>query len=385
MKNVKWLLIACSIMSLIAGCSPDVTEISDIALVMATGIDYDKEDDQYIITLNCVLPTTTSMEKAGKQSEWVASATGNSIMEATKNLRSRAGKTLIWQHNKFFIVGEGAARHSFFDIVDFLTRSRQIRITSYLIVSEGKAADKLKVKSETGDLVTNELLGKIRNEKEWGKSINLQIKDIANWNQSPYRGFVTGRLSTAVSQSNSNKVLFLKGGSAFNKGKFIDWLDGDDALVVHLLSKKSQWKNLEFTEVIQTKSLKLSALFHVSKTTIHSSYAHGSPQMNIAVNLNATMSDMQHALNLTSRETIMQLEKAASEYMEKKIRDRLNHFQRGLKADLLGFSDYFIQYHPKSWNKLKNEWENVYPTIPIQIKVVVKMEKLGMSQSKGDN
>jgi spore germination protein KC len=383
LKNIKIFVIICSVTSLIAGCSPVVTEISDIALITATGIDYNKEKKKYVFTTYSVLPTTTSTEKQGKLSEWVVSASGNSIFDTAKNLRKRAGKTLVWMHNKFLIIGEDAARHAFFDIIDFLIRNRQIRITNYLIVSEGKAADKLNLKAENGDFLSNDLLGKVRNEREWGKSISQILQDIANWNSSPYRGFVTGRLSSVKSSNNSEEVLVLNGGSVFNKGKLVGWLNGDEVLVVRLLSEKRKWNDLEFTRIVDFKSSKVTLLYNVSKKVIHSSYDKGDPKLAINLSLISKMGEADHPLNLSNPETILQLEQSASKDVEKMINTCLTHFQKELKVDVIGFSDLFIQYHPKKWRTLRQEWDSVYPTIPIQVHATVKLESLGMSQSTG--
>lgn len=384
MKNVKWFLTLCSFLSLLAGCSPDIKEISDIALVMATGIDFDKESNKYVFTTYCVIPATTSTEKTGKLSEWVNSATGDSILEAARNLRSRTGKSLVWQHNKFFIVGEAAARHSLYDVVDFLTRNRQIRITGHILVSEGKAEDLLNIKSNISELTSNILLGIVRNEKEWGKSYSLMIHKVANRYASPYRGFVLGRLSASPKSDTSQSSLILKGGAVINKGKFVDWLDGNAVRVVHWLSEKSKWKNYEFTETLDFKSTKVSLFLRVSKSEIHSEYVKGKPKLDIALNFKATLSEINHHLALRNPDILAQLEKSTTKHLEKTIHDSLNHFQQDLKVDLLGFSDYFIQHYPKEWEKLKNEWDDVYPTMSILVHVDVKIEKLGMSQIIGD-
>ncbi|MDQ0897910.1 Ger(x)C family spore germination protein [Paenibacillus sp. V4I7] len=384
MKNVKWFLALCSFLSLLAGCSPDIKEISDIALVTATGIDYDKESNKYVFTTYCVLPATTSTEKTGKLTEWIISANGDSILDAARNLRNRAGKSLVWQHNKFFIVGEAAARHSLYDVVDFLTRNRQIRISSHLLVSEGKAEDLLNIKSNISELASNVLLGIVRNEKEWGKSYSLMIHKVADLYASPYRGFVLGRLSMSPKSDTSQSSLLLKGGAVINKGKFVDWLDGNDVRVVHWLSEKSQWKNYEFTETLDFKSTKVTCYLRVSEREIHSDYVIGKPKLDILLNFKATLGEMNHHLALNDPVILGQLEQAVSKDLEKLIQASLKHFQEDLKVDLLGFSDYFIKYHPNKWEMLKNEWDDVYPTMSIPVHVVVKIEKLGMTQIIGD-
>ncbi|MFD0697978.1 Ger(x)C family spore germination protein [Paenibacillus sp. GCM10027628] len=385
MKYVKWILIVCAGFVFMTGCSPDVHEISDIALVMATGIDYDKEHDKYIFTAYGVLPSTGSAEKPGKQAEWVASAAGNSILDAAKNLRSQAGKALIWQHNKFFVIGEKAARQSIYEIVDFLSRNREVRITSYLMVSEGEAADKLKVKSRSGDFISNELLGKIRNEKDWGKSISLTVKDVVNCFPHQHRGFVIGRLSTSDGQDQHNKVLALKGGSVFGKGKFIGWMGGKDVIVVQLLADNAIWKKIEFTESVDFKSTRITVLYRVSKKTLHSKMDGGNPHFDIEVKLNAIIGDMNQHLAVTNRDTIRQLEQAAAKQVELMIKDSLKYFQKDLNVDVLGFSDYLRRNHAKDWKRIESEWESIYSEMPIQVHVDVKFEKLGMTQVLGES
>ncbi|MEV5029433.1 Ger(x)C family spore germination protein [Paenibacillus sp. LPE1-1-1.1] len=383
MNIVRSILLICLI-TWIAGCSADVTEISDIALVTATGIDYDKKINKYVFTSYCLLPTTTSTENTGKLSEWVVSATGNSILDAAENLRSRAGKTLIWQHNKFIIIGESAARYSFYEIMDFMTRNRQIRITSFLFVSEGRAENLLNMKTETEDLLSNDLLGKVRNEKEWGRSISQSIQNIANWNIDPYRGFVTGKISKSKQSFKSEEVLSLSGGSVFNNGKWVGWLDEQDVLVVHLLSDKSKWKDLVFSETFNFNDIKVTLYFKLDKQSIQSSFIDG-PTLDIHLSLTSTVGEIEHYLSVDKLDTINQLEQAASTFLENKIKHTLLHFQKDLNVDVVGFSNLFYQHYPNEWAALKNKWTDIYPTIPVQTHVAVKIDKLGLNQSLGDH
>ncbi|MDG0808963.1 Ger(x)C family spore germination protein [Cohnella rhizosphaerae] len=217
--GLKGVLLLAMLFPLAAGCSPDVTEISDLTLIMAVAIDYDPKTDRYTISTYNVMPTSLSTEKSAKLTGWVVSTSGASILETARNLRGLVGNRMIWQHNKFALIGEEAARHSFYGIMDFLMRNRQVRLSSYLIVSEGKAADKLNVKVASGDLLSNDLLGKVRNEKEWGKSIMLSVHEIANWYPSPYRGFATGKISVESQPANREQALSLRGRGGDRQGQ----------------------------------------------------------------------------------------------------------------------------------------------------------------------
>jgi spore germination protein KC len=380
MKLAKWTLLLGLIISLSAGCSTDVREISDVALVMITGIDYDKEQDKYTFTAYSILPSATSMEKSNKQKEWVASAQGTSIMDASRNLRSRAGKTLDWQHDKFFIIGQEAATHALYEIIDYMTRSREIRISSYIIVSEGNAADKLAVKSETNDLIANDFLGRTTNQHLWGKSISLMVKDVSNLFANPYRGFVTGRVSMEKPINSSKEVLVLSGGSVFNKGKFIEWLKGEDTITVYLLSKKREWSKLEFPITVQFNSSNVTLLMQFPKKKLHFRQTDEGQTLEIDVSLKTALMDMDRPLQLSRPGALDQLERVASKEIEQMIAGSLNHFQKKLKVDVIGFSDYIRQYHPREWNQMKDNWDEIYPAIPVRIHVNVQFSRIGMSQ-----
>lgn len=382
MKNIKRHMVWGVLLLLLTGCTPDLREISDISLVMITGVDYDEQNNKYIFTSYSIHAPTSSMEKK-ETIEWVASASGDSIMDAARNLRSRAGKFLIFEHDKFFVIGESAARHSFYEIVDFLARSRDVRMSSYIIVSEGMAADKLMVKSETGDLVSNEFLGRIMNEKIWGKSLSLKLKDIANYYTDPYRGFVTGKLSTSKPKNSTREVLIQSGGSVFNKGKLVGWLAGKDVLSLHILTKKKEWEHLEFPETISFKSSKVTLLLNVTNRRIHSSQSNGKPMLTIDLHLRGSMINMNRPLPITDPVMLGQLERAAADHIEEHVKESLAYFQHGLKVDVAGYSDYLSRYHPNEWKRIKNEWTNVYPSIPIKVNVVVSIFTIGMSETVG--
>ncbi|MBB6734196.1 Ger(x)C family spore germination protein [Cohnella zeiphila] len=385
MRPVRWALLFAAFLTIAAGCSTDITEISDVALVMITGVDYDEERGKFIFTAYCILPSATSTEKTDKHHEWVASAQGDSILDAARNLRSRAGKTMNWQHDKFFVIGEEAARHAFYEIVDYMTRSRDIRLTSYILVSEGKALDTLKNKSETNDLLANDLLGRTINQHLWGKSISLTLKDISNWFADPYRGFVTGRLRTNHGAGRSEAGLVLSGGSAFHKGKFIGWLNGQDTLTVYMLSKRKEWNKLEFALRVQSRSANVTLLMHAPKKKFHFRQSDQGPAMDVDMNLKATLMDMDRPLQIQSPETLEQLERAAGREIEEMIEGSLRRFQRDFKADLLGLSDFIRQYHSKEWSRMKDKWDELYPAMPVKIHANVKLTIIGMNQSLEGN
>ncbi|REE68089.1 Ger(x)C family germination protein [Paenibacillus taihuensis] len=384
MKMIKRSIALLLSMAMLAGCSSDIREISDIALVMLTSIDYNEKKQEYIFTVNCLEASTNSSDSSERKSEWIASASGKSIFEAARNLRSRAGKILVWQHDKFFLIGESAARRSFYEVVDFLTRTREIRLSSFLIVGEGPALELMRMRAETGDLVSNEILGRIKNEQLWGKSLSITIKDVVNYYTNPYRGFVTGKLSKSMPIGGTREVIFLSGGSVIKEGKLSNWLTKEDTLSIHILVDKKYWRHLEFAEYVPYKSLNVGLRLHVNKRSMKLVHINGKQGIDIHIGLTGTIASLDNHLNLADPVKLRELENAANRYMERKLKKSLNRFQQVMKTDIIGFSDYLRHYHPYLWRKISAHWvTEVYPSMPTRVHVDVSIPTIGMSEVLG--
>ncbi|MBP3965054.1 Ger(x)C family spore germination protein [Paenibacillus lignilyticus] len=380
LKKGVWFILLCLFMVSIGGCSPDVNEISDIALVTAAAIDFDEETKKYTFSAFCIMPSNTSQEKTSSLSPWISSATGKTPLDAARKMRSRVGKNLIFQHNKFFIVSESAAKHSLYEVVDYLTRKREFRITAYPIIAPGQALDKLMLATESGDLLPNDLLGQVRNNKLSGQVVTLTLKDFVDLFENPNRGFVSGRVKVNTSETSDKKFLSLNGGAIIYKQKFAGWVDGNDVLTLNALSKNRFWRTMEFNEVINSNDgLKFSALFHEKDSEISGDIQNGRPKLSLYLKFSASVEDVNEDIDVGDSSVIIQMEQAASNHLEEKIRRSLLHFQKDLKIDVLGFSDYYMQHHPQAWKTIQKDWETLYPKIPIQVHVTVLFDKSGMT------
>jgi spore germination protein KC len=375
MRNWKRFGIGSLFLFLLAGCSPDVVEISDVALVMITGIDYEEEEDRFIFSVYSI--HASAMNKKEKATEWVTSESGKSIMEAAQKLHSRAGQNLTWNHNKFFIVGETAARLKLYEIADMLTRYSKSRMSSHFIVCEGQASDKIKLHSETGDLVSAELIGKVHNEQLTGKSLSLRLKDVVNYATDPYRGFVTSKLIESKPINSSRTILNLSGGAVFNQGKLAGWAEGKEVRSARILSTKSMWERLEFVEVFPFRHTDITLNLKVKDRKIR---AIGKPGLEVRILLQGTLISTSKPMKHIDTPLLAQMEKAAGKRVQEMLSGSLDRFQRELRVDVVGFSDYYRRYHPREWNRMKNEWTALYPVLPIQVHVDVDISSIGMSE-----
>jgi hypothetical protein len=53
--------------------------------------------------------------------------------------------------------------------------------------------------------------------------------------------------------------------------------------------------------------------------------------------------------------------------------------QKEYKADVLNLRNYINKYHPIIWEKIKNDWEVIYPEIEIEVNVKVFIRRRGLA------
>lgn len=49
------------------------------------------------------------------------------------------------------------------------------------------------------------------------------------------------------------------------------------------------------------------------------------------------------------------------------------------KVDVFGFADVIHRKYPKVWKKIKNDWEQQFPTLQLEPSVHINIERIGMS------
>lgn len=75
---------------------------------------------------------------------------------------------------------------------------------------------------------------------------------------------------------------------------------------------------------------------------------------------------------------LSQLEVELSESIKKDMEQALEKGQKELKSDIFGFGFEFYRNYPKLWQqKYEKEWNDLFPDIPVNIKVKARISNTG--------
>ncbi|MNI08801.1 Spore germination protein B3 precursor [compost metagenome] len=369
---MKLIPIVCMLL-LITGCW-DRKEINDLAIIMATGIDQ-KKDNVTEISVQVFLPkesaggqgmggTDGSGGGGGSGQTMVVSALGESIGDAIAHLQEKLPRQTFWGHDEVFIFGEQRAKAGITDDIDFLIRARQPRERASVFVSEGPAIDTLRLMPSL-ERNSAETLREIARSHT---GLEISLKDISNMLFQEMNAAVLPYIVILPPEpnkppENTNAVIY--GCAVFKKGKMVGNID--NRVTRGILWLRNEIKNSIFTVYLQDEkgSISLRMVNGAAKIT---------PQIkgntwHIAVDIETDDNVLQNTTNqdLMDPNVVKEVERITNKEIEARVRTAIDQLQKGMNADIIGFSEAFHRHYPKQWNRVKNKWDEQFPKIEIQI------------------
>jgi spore germination protein KC len=358
-------------------------ELTDLAFVMALGIDRG-EDDLYHISFQLVNPGNVSAgQTGGGQGLPIAvyKSEGRTITEAARNATKEVSRRLYYAHTNLVVISEDVARdrNLMLNLLDAFARDPEFRTTTELVIARDSTAeeivttltilDKLPVTKVTKELKFTEAM------KGENKSVNIDeiIDGITGNGKEPiangYR--LIGRKEDASKATNLQKTttdafLAADGLAVFKDGALIDWIESNKSRgIIWVLDKA---KSTDITLKWKGKKNALSVVPIRSKTKVSTIFKHGKPVINIKVENEGWISEANTAINLMDPKTIIKIEKMTEKKIKKEVESSVKEAQR-LKCDIFGFGDIVHKANPKVWRKLKGNWNNYFADIEVNVKV----------------
>ena len=108
-----------------------------------------------------------------------------------------------------------------------------------------------------------------------------------------------------------------------------------------------------------------------AKTKFELNIKDGKPSFNIKVKVRGGISEIHGSKTQINSSTIRELEYATSKEIEQLYKKTLNKAQHEFKSDIFGFGNKIYQDNPYYWEKIKDNWDIIYESMPINVDVSV--------------
>lgn len=86
-------------------------------------------------------------------------------------------------------------------------------------------------------------------------------------------------------------------------------------------------------------------------------------------------------LELKDLNTYRQLEQEAAKILKARVEQTIARAQQGLKADFIGFANKIHNHNPVEWNRIRKDWEELFPAIKSDVAVQVSILKMGKTRN----
>ena len=396
--NVVWrivvVLLGIGTCLLTTGCW-DAKEIQDRNFVLVAAIDdadiveksesekqiaktetfvQKKGTKEYMLSLQ-ILKIANGESKGGTQAKntFVISNTGKPMFEMVRDMLGQSSKSLFFEHLEAIVISEAAVKKGGLrPILDFFRRDPEMRSRTKIFITPGEAKAIAKFNPPTGEPGGLYLTGLVRNHK----------KNIHVGGAKTDVGFITQGMDNnadyAIPRLNYTDNVPKLGGTALFK---------NDMLVGY--ADEYITRGIKFiygTEKSATISGKCPE--HPEQEIIYELFKHDTkltPHIEgdtIYFTLDITMQGNIGEVNCAAKHDMHDLqflhsiEEAIALEVSQNVQDCWA-FQQGLGIDIPNTKGRFKAYHPFEWKKIKDRWEEIYPTIPLIVSVNVNIRGTG--------
>jgi spore germination protein KC len=168
------------------------------------------------------------------------------------------------------------------------------------------------------------------------------------------------------------------GGTAIFKGNYlVGWLDDLETRGLNWVLGKVKGAQVVFPQPgFEDKLATVEILRSSSKFKVE--VQEGKIRANVEIDTVGNLGCVQEPVDLVQQPEIWtQLEKG----LEKAIKDEVMHTAAKLQqigADAIGFGQNIFRRKPKEWAKLKDQWDEMFPTVEVHVKVKASLRTTGM-------
>ncbi len=381
-KNIFVLLI---LVLILTGCW-DRRELNDIAITLALGID--KVDDKFQLTAQVVVPSEVSMKQSsGRSTVTLFQADGETLFEAFRKMTIDSPRKIYPGHLRMLVIGEELAEEGLGESLDLLSRDWELRSDFYVVVAKDMtAAEILNVTTPIENIPANKMFNTLKtSEENWsgtkGVTLDELLSDlITDGKAAVLTGIrVIGNQEVGSSKQNVESItpaarIQYDHLAVFKKDKLVGWLNENESKGYNYItdSVKSSVTSISCPE----KGKASIEVIH-SKTDIKGKITKGEPEVDVTIQVEGDVGAVECHIDLTETKSIDELEKSYEIELREIIQQTIETVQEQYKTDIFGFGQAIHRSNPKKWAKIKNQWDEMFTDLTVNVEVDLKIRQTG--------
>lgn len=371
---------------LLSGCY-DYRELNTLAIV--SGLAIDKENEDFVITVQVIGINPLRQEEGKQIKPIIYEGRGKTIFAALRRMTLESPRRLFLNHLEIIIIQEKIAHHGVKNTIDFILRDYETtKQFPVLIAKEETAAEILKIYSPIETLTsrnisnsidTNSKYDGIANKINYDEFISLLMKQgiqpILNGIEikGKEKQGTEEKSITTMKPEASLKITSL---SVFKEDKLIGWLNMDETLGFNFANNRINSAVINIPCKHHNDYLAVEIIS--SKATIKPTIKNNKPHITINIQTVGGIDEVNCPIKLEDNKVIEQIKKDVNKEITNLVNKATTAAQRKYATDIFGFGYHIYLSNPQYWQKNKQKWDDIYPTIDCKIKVETKIFTRGL-------
>jgi spore germination protein KC len=403
-KRIACIALAVVVMLVTAGCW-DRIEINDRVFVLALAIDkYEPEQDgqdeqgngqqeseqqnggrqgvqqpepspRNRIVVSIVFPNVGLLKGEGaivpEEPKIAVSTVAPNIFEAMRQFNTRFFGNIFFGHMKAVLVGEGILSDDklFLEVLDELERDHEIARDVYFLAVKGNAKDALFIKPLVEPIVgvyIEQIIEQRKTGRFHGKDLGQITTSIREIGGAPVPRVIVG-----------DKEIKIAGTGIIKNHRLTAWLG-------ELETHAAQWiENTAGEDVISVELSGISVPFELTQLKRRMKvWRDEAGNIHLDIRLETEGNIEGHILEV-HREVmdqgfIRQVEGAVSRHMTEQCLGLMRKMQKEIGLDVWGIGDHIRKFHPEIWDDVKDNWQQVFSEMIVDISTVVRVRRIGI-------
>lgn len=383
-KNKIFLLCVILNLLLLTGCW-DRMSIDRRAFILGIGIDkfiFDEEKDEpslnthwtkYRVTF--AIPNIskfTGEQGLSDEPKFVKVSTGPTFSNSYKGLGGRINKTPYFGHTKAIIFGKELLKDKVLlkEVMDNLQRNTEFSRSVPIVAIDGPADEAFMIIPDMHPMVSfyiNQLF-----ESNKSENLRFEEKNLGNLLQN----FQEDKMAMIPKLTLGAKDIKIAGAAIIKDYELKGWLDERETRGALWVRKKN--RRLEVSAPYKD----FHVAYHVSNAKSKIKFHKEDEEIacNITIEAEGNLDEYILDTSILDNEEIKRVEGAVEKVVKDEILNSIRVLQEEYQADVISIGKELERQEPKEWEKVKDNWEEVFEKMPFSVDVHMNIRRVGQSK-----
>lgn len=289
----------------------------------------------------------------------------------------RLNKKIYINHIQLMVIGEELARKGIGDTLDFWERDHEANNRAIILIAKGTTAKRImEATSEISDIPAMHIMGGVKNQKAWSKSLVLTMFDVLSILNKEGQDLAVGVIELPETEKADLNNMALGGAAVFRGDKLVGWLSLFETRGLLYVMNKSRGGVRDIPHP-QDPDKTITVELIGAKAQKAVQLTDGKPAYTVKIKQNISVGEIHGSQVLWTNEMVKKIEQITADSIKSDVQQAIHAAQDKYQSDILGFGDMLRRKYPDYWEQVKNNWHEEFAQAPVEINVEVTLEKFG--------